>query len=70
MHAIGNTPLIKLEGFGLGFVPSTFRTDLCDEVIAVSDAYETASRLTREEGIFGGTTSGAMFGLLYKVHVK
>lgn len=51
----------KLEGIGLGFVPSICRTDLIDEVIPVKDedAYETARRLAREEGIFGGTTSGA-----------
>jgi len=34
---------------------------LVDEVIPVSDddAYETAGKLARMEGIFGGTTSGA-----------
>jgi cysteine synthase A len=51
----------KLEGIGSGFVPAICRMDLADEVIAVSDqdAYETARRLARVEGIFGGTTSGA-----------
>lgn len=51
----------KLEGIGAGFVPSICRLDLADEIIAVSDkdAYETAGKLARLEGIFGGTTSGA-----------
>ena len=51
----------KLEGIGLGFIPSICRTDLIDEVIAVrdEDAIDTARRLAKEEGIFGGTTSGA-----------
>ncbi len=51
----------KLEGIGAGFVPSICRLDLADEIIAVSDedAMNTARRLAREEGIFGGTTAGA-----------
>jgi cysteine synthase A len=51
----------KLEGIGTGFVPSICRLDLADEIIAVSDedAFETARKLARTEGIFGGTTSGA-----------
>ncbi len=51
----------KLEGIGLSFKPSIFREDLVDEVISVTDedAYETARKLARMEGIFGGTTSGA-----------
>jgi cysteine synthase A len=51
----------KLEGIGTGFVPAICRLDLADQVIAVSDedAYETAKKLARVEGIFGGTTSGA-----------
>lgn len=50
----------KLEGIGAGFVPSICRLDLADEIISVSDedAYETARKLARLEGIFGGTTSG------------
>jgi cysteine synthase len=51
----------KLEGIGAGFVPSICRLDLSDEIISVSDedAYETARKLAKLEGIFGGTTSGA-----------
>jgi cysteine synthase A len=51
----------RLEGIGPGFVPSICRLDLSDEIIAVSDedAYETARKLARVEGIFGGITSGA-----------
>lgn len=51
----------KLEGIGTGFVPAICRLDLADEIIAVSDedAIDTARKLARMEGIFGGTTSGA-----------
>ncbi len=51
----------KLEGIGSGFVPAICRLDLADEIMAVKDedAYETARKLARQEGIFGGTTSGA-----------
>jgi cysteine synthase len=51
----------RLEGMGPGFVPSICRLDLADEIIAVTDedAYTTARRLAREEGIFGGISSGA-----------
>jgi cysteine synthase A len=51
----------RLEGMGAGFVPSIFRRDLADEIVAVSDedAFATARRLAREEGIFRGITSGA-----------
>ncbi|HEU5182127.1 MAG TPA: cysteine synthase family protein [Candidatus Polarisedimenticolia bacterium] len=51
----------RLEGTGPGFVPSICRLDLADEIVPVTDAdaYETARRMAREEGIFGGITSGA-----------
>jgi cysteine synthase A len=51
----------KLEGIGSGFVPSICRLDLADEIIPVrdEDAMETARKLARVEGIWGGTTSGA-----------
>ena len=51
----------RLEGMGAGFVPGICRLDLVDQIIAVKDkdAYETARKLARVEGIFGGITSGA-----------
>jgi cysteine synthase A len=51
----------RLEGTGTGFVPSICRLDLADEIVQIKDedAEETARRLARTEGIWGGTTSGA-----------
>ncbi len=57
----GTTGTHKLEGIGLSFVPSILRKDLIDDIVAVSDvdAYHTAHQLARQEGVFGGATSGA-----------
>ncbi len=51
----------RIEGTGPGFAPANYRADLADAVLAVTDAdaYATARRLAREEGIFGGISSGA-----------
>ncbi|QYK52595.1 MAG: cysteine synthase family protein [Fimbriimonadaceae bacterium] len=51
----------KLEGIGAGFVPSIFRSDLVDEIVAVADqnAADAARELARVEGIFSGYTAGA-----------
>ncbi len=51
----------KLQGIGAGFVPSVLRTELIDEIICVSteDAYETARRIGKKEGILVGISSGA-----------
>jgi len=51
----------RIEGIGPGFVPKGMRTDLVDEIIAVSDkdAYDTARRLASVEGLFAGISSGA-----------
>ncbi len=51
----------RLEGIGLGFIPSIYRKDLQDQVISVSDqnAYQLARELAIKEGIWGGITSGA-----------
>jgi len=42
-------------------VPAIYRADLADAVMAVTDAdaMATARRLAREEGLFGGISSGA-----------
>jgi cysteine synthase A len=51
----------RLEGIGAGVIPTVYRADLADEIMPVKDedAFATAKRLAKEEGIFGGTTSGA-----------
>jgi cysteine synthase A len=51
----------RIEGIGVGFIPKIMRMDLVDDIIAVSDgeAFETARALARQEGIFGGISSGA-----------
>jgi len=50
-----------LEGIGLSFVPTILRRDLLNAVIPVTDAdaIATMRALARQEGIFGGITSGA-----------
>ncbi|MGD8306901.1 MAG: cysteine synthase family protein [Ignavibacteria bacterium] len=51
----------RLEGVGLGFIPSIYREDLIDDVMPITDedAYDTARQMALREGIFGGITSGA-----------
>ncbi|QZT34370.1 cysteine synthase A [Caldalkalibacillus thermarum TA2.A1] len=51
----------KIQGIGPGFVPDILDTSIYNEVITVSNenAFETARRLAREEGILGGISTGA-----------
>ena len=51
----------KVEGIGVSFVPETFHRDVCDRIVAVSDedAFEMVKRLAAEEGLVGGSSSGA-----------
>jgi len=50
-----------LQGIGAGFKPDILNTDVCDEIITVSekDAYEAGRKLARREGLLVGITSGA-----------
>jgi len=59
----------KIMGIGAGFIPEVLNTGIFDEVIRIRDeeAFETARRLTREEGIFCGISSGAAVAAALKV---
>ena len=50
-----------IQGIGAGFVPEVLNRSVIDEIVTVTDeqAYETSSRLAREEGIFVGVSAGA-----------
>ena len=51
----------RIQGIGAGFVPAVLKRDLIDEIIRVKneDAFETARKLAKEEGILVGISSGA-----------
>jgi cysteine synthase A len=50
-----------IQGIGAGFVPDILNTSIYDEVIRVEneDAFATARRAAREEGLLVGISSGA-----------
>jgi cysteine synthase len=52
----------RVEGIGVSFVPATFDRSVCDRIVRVTDddAFATVRRMAREEGILGGSSSGAM----------
>ena len=50
-----------IQGLGAGFVPAVLNTQIYDEIIRVKndDAFGTARRAAREEGLLVGISSGA-----------
>jgi len=58
-----------IQGIGAGFIPDVLDRSLLDEIITVTDqeAYRTAKRLSREEGIFAGISCGAACAAALKV---
>jgi cysteine synthase A len=62
----------KIQGIGAGFVPGNLHLDIVDEVIQVTDdeAFEWARRLHKEEGIFGGISSGGNIAAAAKLAAR
>ena len=57
----GPTGAHKIDGIGIGYIPPLWNPKIIDEIIPVptADANAMALRLSAEEGLFAGTSSGA-----------
>jgi cysteine synthase A len=57
-----------IQGIGAGFIPSNLDTSVLDGVIQVNkeEAFEYSQRSAKEEGVFGGISSGATLAALAK----
>src|SRR5437868_4662479 len=62
----------KVQGIGAGFVPGNLHMPIVDEVVLITDdeAFEWARRLAKEEGIFGGISSGGNVAAAAKVAAR
>ena len=59
----------KIQGIGAGFIPDNLDPALVDEAVTVTndEAFTTARRLAREEGILAGISTGAAGAAALKV---
>jgi cysteine synthase len=62
----------KIQGIGAGFVPDVLDRSLVDLIEQVSneEAFEFARRLTREEGLISGISSGAAAAVALRLAAK
>jgi cysteine synthase A len=62
----------RVQGIGAGFVPGNLHLQIVDEVVTITDdeAFEWARRLAKEEGIFGGISSGGNVAAAAKVAAR
>ena len=62
----------KIQGIGAGFIPEILDRSIIDEVLTVTDdeSFEMARRITKEEGIICGISSGAAMAAGLKVAAR
>ncbi|GIO35041.1 MULTISPECIES: cysteine synthase A [Paenibacillus] len=59
----------KIQGLGANFIPDILNREIYDEIIHVEneEAFETARRVAKEEGVLAGISSGAAVSAALKV---
>ena len=59
----------KVEGIGNNFIPETYDSAVCDEVITVNDdeAFDMVKQLAAQEGVLAGSSGGAAVFAALKV---
>ena len=62
----------KIQGIGAGFVPDILDRSIIDEIATVTDdeAFETARRIAKEEGIICGISCGAAMAVALRVAAR
>ena len=62
----------KIQGIGAGFLPDNLDLSVIDEAVTVTnaEAFSTARRLAREEGILAGISTGAACAAALKVAAR
>jgi cysteine synthase A len=62
----------KIQGLGAGFIPKNLNLSIVDEAVTITDdeSFVWARRLHKEEGIFGGISSGAAICAAAKVAAR
>ena len=58
-----------IQGIGAGFIPKIYDKDIIDEIIQISNdqSFEFGNKMSKEEGLFLGISSGAAIAAAYEI---
>lgn len=62
----------QIQGIGAGFIPQTFDENIVDEIIKISDkeAFFGCQEILKNDGLFVGISSGAVYAAAKKINEK